>query len=41
MTEVMYDRVCIIYALMHKTMEWNVGAIIFSIMRKARFLGGH
>ncbi|XP_016577508.2 uncharacterized protein LOC107875339 isoform X2 [Capsicum annuum] len=40
MTAVTRDRVCIIYALMREDIELNVGAIIFSAMRKARLLGG-
>ncbi|KAF3645651.1 hypothetical protein FXO38_19546 [Capsicum annuum] len=41
MMKVTHDRVCIIYALMHEDVELNVGAIIFSAIRKARFLGGN
>lgn len=41
MTKMMRDRACIIYALICKDIELNIGAIIFSVMRKSRFLGGH
>lgn len=36
-----YDRVCLIYDLIHDDMDSNVGDVVFSAMRKARFNIGH
>lgn len=37
LTEVTRDRVCLISALMHDNVNVNMGAVIFSAMRKVRF----
>lgn len=37
--EVICYRVCIIYGLMREDWDLNIGAIIFFVMRNARFWG--
>lgn len=41
MTEVTRDRVCVIYDLMGNDIEINIGHVIFSSMKKMRFIEGH
>lgn len=37
MTDVMRDKLCIIYALMHDDININIGAVIFSTMKKVHY----
>lgn len=39
-TDITRDRVCLIYSLIHDDININVGAFIFSIMKKARYHEG-
>lgn len=40
MTDVRRDRACLIYDLMNDDIDTNVGAIIFSTMKKERYHEG-
>lgn len=36
-TDVMHDKVCLIYSLIRDEIDINVGVVIFSVMKKARY----